>query len=550
MKDKQNEPAAKNIPAKLLLWNCTIREKFNKWWENGALALENGKIAACGKKSSVRSQYGDYPDLNLKNSTLLAGFNDAHLHFYQTGKDLSACDLSGVKNFRELKGKITAWLQTSNQDTGQLLRAVRLNDSQLSEGRMPTREELDQIVEDRPLLVERICYHAAAVNSKALKEANITASTSDPAGGRIGRDTRGKPDGRLFDSAVDLIKSGYPAPSLDQRTQYLQQAGQKCLSRGITSLTADDLGAESDPEITLEAYEQYLNSNKPGPRLYVEQRIKDRKDINWLRENSLPTGRGNSRLRFGPIKIMLDGSLGAETAALSTTYSGSSSQGDLLLEVEELQNLLSQAAAHNFLADIHTIGDRAIETVIKAYKNLQKDNQNIKPPRLVHCQLPLPRQIPVLGRENFKAIIQPAFMGSDWKLARKKLPPENLQSAYAWKSLQEAGVLLAGSSDAPIEPLNPLKGIHCAVNRQDTGNQPPEKFLPREKLSVDHALQLFTRAGAKLSGETEIKGNLSTGKIADLTVLAADPRKIAANNLKDLQIEKTFLQGKEVYSSR
>lgn len=535
-------------PSRLLLWNCQIRQEYNKWWPNGALAVENGKIAACGKKSSVMNKYGDYPDINLKNKTVIPGFNDAHLHFYQLGKDIHSCDLSAVNSLKEMQNKINKWRQQQKHSSYQLLRAVKLDDSRLDRDRLPTKKELDKIVNDRPLLVERICYHAACVNSRALKQAEINAHTEDPPGGKIGRNSRGEPDGRLYDSAVDLIKEKFPAPSTADRTGYLKEAGQKCLARGITSVTADDLGAETNPSKTLQSYKEYLKAEKPGPRLYIEQRVKDSRDVNWLAENSHPTGWGNTNLRFGPIKIMLDGSLGAETAALSNTYPGSSNRGELLLETDTLQNLLQQAAANSFLADIHTIGDRAIDTVIKAYKNLQEKGEDITPPRLVHCQLPLKEQIEILGREKFNAIIQPAFMGSDWRQARKKLASDHLKTSYAWKSLQQAGVFLAGSSDAPIEPVNPLRGIHCAVNRQDINNEPPEKFLPREKLSVETALDLFTLAGAKISGETEIKGSLTPGKTADIAVLNADPRKIDSKNIIDLQVEKTFLNGEEVYS--
>ncbi len=547
---KINEPKIPSeSPDKLLLWNCQIREKNNNWWNNGALAVEDGKIAACGKKSSVMSVYGDYPDIKLNNNTLLPGFNDAHLHFYQIGKDLNSCDLSDVSSLKEMQSKIHNWIQRQNPNSNQLLRAVKLDDSKLPENRLPGRKELDKIIDDRPLLVQRICYHAASANSAALKQADINARTKNPPGGRIGRDSQGKPDGRLFDSAVELVQEKFPPPSAAKRTKHLVKAGQKCLAQGITSLTADDLGAEANPSATLKAYNKYLNTKKPGPRLYLEQRVKNIKDIDWLAENSQPTGWGNSYLRFGPLKIMLDGSLGAETAALSKSYPGSNSTGDLLLKIKELRNLLAHAAENDFLVDIHAIGDRAIGTIIKAYKNLQSVGKNIIPPRLVHCQLPRPEQIKFLGRENFQAIIQPAFLGSDWKLARKKLASEHLKTAYAWKSLQDAGVFIAGSSDAPIEPINPLKGIHCAVNRQDTENQPPEKFLPEEKLSLEIALDLFTLAGAKLSEETEIKGTLSPGQTADIAVLNADPRKISSQNIIDLQVERTFLGGREVYSS-
>ena len=537
-------------PEKLLLRNCTVRERKDSWYERGAIVIEKGYIKATGPEKALLGRYGDYPDRDLGGRTVLAGFNDAHLHFYQLGKDMNSTDLSHVSSLNELKATIRDWSWNRKTAEEGLVRAVRLDDSRLPGGKLPGREELDRIMPGRPLLVERICYHAAAVNSKALEYAGIDAGSDDPEGGRIGRDRKGRPDGRLYDAAVNLIKEKLPSPGPRQRREHLLQAGSELLSEGITSVTADDLGAESDPGSTLTAYEMLVRSGEPHPRLHLEQRVEKKEDIAWLKENSSRPGRGDIWLRFGPLKIMLDGSLGAETAALTSPYAGGKNRGDLLLEKEKLQSLMEKGYEYGFYADIHAIGDRAIETVIRAYEDIEREKDDIRPPNIVHCQLPNPDQIERMAALNIKAIIQPAFVGSDWKIARERLSEEQLEKAYAWRSMAGAGVKIAGSSDAPIESVDPLPGIHRAVTRQDGSGRPPGGFKPEEKLTLETALDLFTTAGADFSGEAEIKGSLRPGQLADMALISSDPRRVKPEEIKDLRVEETYLGGTRVYSSR
>ena len=543
-------PKHQEGPEKLLMRNCIIREKAGLWHENGALAIKDGYIEACGSRKEVLSRYGDYPDINLKGKTVLAGFNDAHLHLYQLGKDLSRPDLSQIEDLNHLKEKLLSWLEHNDPAPEELIRGARLDDSRLPEGRLPDRMQLDRIIENRPLLLERICYHAAAVNTKALKIAGIDRNTPDPPGGRIGRDKEGSPDGRLFDSAVDLVKKNFPSPSISRRKKYYRRAGRKALSCGVTSLTTDDLAAEAGPAKTLRACRKYSSESRAAPRLFIQQRVKEKEDINWLQENSRPTGQGDLSLRFGPIKIMLDGTLGAETAALSIPYRNSENRGDLLMNKEKLKNILHTAEKGGFSADIHVIGDRAIDTVISSYKDLKGTNREISPPRMVHCQIPRQSQLDYLGERGFRAIIQPVFVASDWKPARKKLPRDLLSLSHGWNSMLKAGMKLAAGSDAPIESIDPLPGIDCAVNRQDEQGKPEQGFLPGEKISLEQALMLYTRAGAAFSGEDDFKGTLSSGKLADLAVINASPRRIKKDEIRELSVIKTFLAGMEVYSGR
>ncbi len=325
-------------------------------------------------KSSLLGEWGDLPKVDLKGKTVTAGFNDSHLHLYQLGKDIQALDLSDVNSLSELKTKIVKWVENKNSDSGKLLRTIRLHDQNLPGGRLPDRKVLDNLVDDRPLIITRACYHAATLNSKALELANINKDTEAPESGRIGRYKDGRPDGRLYDSAMDLLEDNLPKPEPESIVKTLASASKKLLAQGITSVGTDDLNAINRPDLMLAAYNKLIENRGGFPRLWLQQRVNSLKEIEWLNKNNCQTGQGDYWKLHGPLKIMLDGSLGARTAALSKPYSGSNSNyGDLLLTENKLINLLNTAAEYGFTAAIHVIGDKALDTALNA---MEKASEN------------------------------------------------------------------------------------------------------------------------------------------------------------------------------
>ena len=532
-----------------LFYNCNLRKAYNDWEEDAAFLVKNGRVVATGNKSSLLGEWGDLPKVDLKGKTVTAGFNDSHLHLYQLGKDIQALDLSDVNSLSELKTKIVKWLENKNKDSDKLLRAVRLHDQNLPGGRLPDRKVLDNLVDDRPLIITRACYHAAALNSKALELANINKNTEAPESGRIGRYKDGRPDGRLYDSAIDLLEDNLPKPEPESVVKTLVSASKKLLAQGITSVGTDDLNAINRPDLMLSAYNKLIENRDSFPRLWLQQRVNSLKEIEWLNKNNCQTGQGDYWKLHGPLKIMLDGSLGARTAALSKPYSGSNSNyGDLLLTENKLINLLNTAAEYGFTAAIHVIGDKALDTALNAMEKAGENGFEINESLLIHCQISRKEQLSRLGDLNMNLAIQPAFVATDWKFVEKYVGKDLARDSYAWKSLIDKGACLAGSSDAPIEPTNPLWGIQTAITRQDKDNKPAAGWRPDEKLELDMAWGLFTSAGAMISGENNYKGDLKPGQLADFVVLSDNPNKVPAENISDIKVTATYQHGEKVYS--
>ncbi|MFW5790177.1 MAG: amidohydrolase [Bacillota bacterium] len=531
-----------------LFYNCNLRKAYNDWEKDAAFLVRNGRIVAAGDKNSLLSAWGDLPKIDLKGKTVTAGFNDSHLHLYQLGRDIQALDLSDIRSLDEFKKVISEWSKNKADNNGGLLRAIRLHDQKFPDSKLPDRKILDSLVADQPLIITRACYHAAALNSKALRLANINKETEDPESGRIGRYKDGRPDGRIYDSAINLLENNLPKPDLEGITKTMISASKKLLAEGITSVGTDDLNAINNPEPMLSAYNKLIKSDASFPRLWLQQRVNSIKEIEWLKENSCQTGKGNFWKLHGPLKIMLDGSLGAKTAALSRPYLNSNSNyGDLLLSEDKLVKLLNTAAKYDFTAAIHVIGDRALDLALKVMENASKNGFNINESLLIHCQVTRKEQLKRLGDINMNLAIQPAFVATDWSFVEDYVEKELARNSYAWKSLIDKGACLAGSSDAPIEPTNPLWGIQTAITRQNKEAKPAAGWRPNEKLKLDKAWDLFTRAGAVLSGESHYKGNLKPGQLADFVILSENPNNIPAENISDLEIEATYQHGVKVY---
>ena len=536
-----------NIVNDKLFYNCNLRKSYNNWEKDAAFLVKDGRIVATGDKSSLLATWGDLPKINLNGKTVTAGFNDSHLHLYQLGKDIQALDLSDIKTLNELQAKLSNWAETTDDN---FLRAIRLHDQNLPGGKLPDRDILDSLVADRPLVITRACYHAVSLNSKALQLAGINKETEAPESGRIGRFKDGRPNGRLYDSAIKLFENSLPEPEPESIADTIASAGEKLIAEGITSIGTDDLTAVNRPDLMLAAYNMLIKSENNSPRLWLQQRVNSVKEIRWLQENSCQTKNGDFWVLHGPLKIMLDGSLGAKTAALSRPYSGSNSNyGDLLLSEDKLITLLNTAARHNFTAAIHVIGDRALDTALNAMERASENGFKINESLLIHCQITREEQLARLGKLKMNLAIQPAFVATDWSFVEDYIEKELVRNSYAWKSLINSGACLAGSSDAPIEPTNPLWGIQTAITRQDKEAKPAAGWRPAEKLELDRAWDLFTRAGAVLSGESHYKGNLKPGQLADFVVLSENPCNIPAEKISNLEIEATYQHGVKVYSA-
>ncbi len=499
-----------------------------------ALAVCGGRILKIGTNEEIRSLVGPKTRvIDLKGKTVLPGLIDAHVHLSGYGLALSQLDLRGTRSIEELKKAVKE--KALSLRKGEWILGRGWDQELFKEKRYPTRWDLDEVSPENPVFLRRVCGHIAVVNSKALEIASITKETEDPPRGKIDRDERGEPTGILREWAMDLVYEKIPPPNLEQLKEALERAIKEAVKRGLT--TIHFICSDRFPD-ELRALQLLRKEGKLLLRIYL---VPPYEFLEKLEEIGILSGFGDSMLKIGGIKILEDGSLGGRTAALEEPYADMpEKKGMLIYTPEQLKEMVLKIHKAGFQAAIHAIGDRAIKVTLDAIENAVKYEPRDHRHRIEHASVVSPEIIERMKEVNVVAVCQPHFIFTDF-WAKDRVGPDRARWVYALKSLKE-NVVVAGSSDCPVEPIDPLKGIWAAVTRP---------FLPEnEKLTVEEAIDIYTRGGAYASFEEDEKGTIEEGKLADLVVLSEDPTKIDSEKIKEIAVDIVVVEGKIVYERR
>lgn len=507
-----------------------------------AVVVRDGRIIDLGSHRDMLLQWGR-PDAvvrDLQGHMVTPGLIDSHLHLGAIASNMMALDLSHITSKDQLLQAIQAraaqtpaneWLQGRNWDENRFL-----------EGGIPTIEELDRVAPHCPVFLTRICSHVHLVNSKALEMAGYSRDMEIPPGGTVVLDPQtNQPTGLLLETASTIITRHIPEPTYEQWKQMLRQAIQRAMQCGLTSVHTEDLRYLGGLEQTWKLYDELLNQENLGLRcnlLIYYPHVKS------VVERGMYTGFGNAKLQIGAVKVFADGSFGGRTAYLSEPYRDDPGNvGSKIHEAEVLYQLFREAREANMPVAVHTIGDQALELVLDTLDRL--------PPvafrdRMIHTSLLRPDLLDRLKRPNLVADIQPRFVVGDFPWLLDRIGPERASYAYIWKTMLEKGILCAGGSDAPIEPLEPLLGIHAAVTRK-VPHAGDTDYYPEQNLTVEQALRLFTLGGALATNEETCKGTLSRGKYADMTVFDQNLFEIEADEILQTNIAMTVINGEITY---
>ncbi len=509
-----------------------------------SLAALNGRIVCVGDYNQCLDALpiGIKPEVtDLNGKTVLPGFIDSHLHLLSFGLTLRDVSLVDIGSITELKSKVKARADQVSENSWVIGRGW--DQDLFFEKRYPTRKDLDEASGGRPVYLTRVCGHIAVVSSKALEIAGVNRDTPDPPGGKIDRDSYGDPTGILRETAQGLVRPYIPETDYETMEDALKNAMEYVLSRGITSVHINDgqLGFPGTMEL-------YKKVQQQGYSLRVYWDIPG--DLMTdLFETPLRSGDGDDYFRIGAVKLFADGSLGGRTAALEAPYSDDpNNRGMLVLSQDDLKQQVYLAHANGMQVAIHAIGDRAAKVSLEAINSAQSrlPISGIRH-RLVHVQILSPLLITEMRRVRVVADVQPKFISSDMRWALDRVGTARMRSSYSWRTMLRAGVPLAGGSDCPVEPPDPLYGIYCAVTRKDMEGNPPMGFFPNEKLTLDEAVNLFTAGGAYGSYEENKKGSLTPGKLCDLVVLSEDIAFVSPEDIKDLEVVLTVVGGEIAY---
>ncbi|MFN9497055.1 MAG: amidohydrolase [Erythrobacteraceae bacterium] len=502
----------------------------------GLVFDEDGKVVAVLARGEARPKV-DYR-LDGKGRVLIPGMIDAHVHVMDIGFGALTLDLSDTTSLEDALAKIKAFAQDNPGRPWILGRGW--NQEKWGLGRFPTAAELDAVVADRPVWLERADNHANWGNTLAITTAGVTAKTPDPSGGKIIRDAKGAPAGVFVDNAVPLVGKAVPAPRPEDRDLAFAAAQKVLLAKGVTAVA--DMGTKAPDWAT------FRRAGDTGRLTIRIMSYADSFDTLELIAGPEPTGwLYDDRLRMGGIKLFLDGALGSRGAVLKAPYHDDpGAKGLPLLTPAQLRNLMSRASMDNFQSAVHAIGDAANAEVLAAIEELSESYKGDRRWRIEHAQIIDPADLSRLGKHGIIASMQPLHQTSDRLMAEARLGPDRLDGAYPWRSVMTVGGRLAFGSDAPVEPADPFAGIAAAISRTDAKGEPFGGWFPQETVSRETALAGFT-SDAAFAGFAEGRfGRLVPGERADFLLVDRDPLLASPDEIRSTQVIQVWIGGVKV----
>ncbi len=535
------------MQADLILYNGDIHTMNPAAPRGQAIAIAGDRVLAVGGNDEIRALAAPPgKTIDLRGRTVTPGFTDAHLHFLSYGIGLQEIELAGVNSLMEALALVAA--RAGQTPPGQWLTGRGWDHTLWGSGDFPTRQDLDRAAPQHPVFLRRKCGHAGWANTRALELAGITAATPDPFGGAIDHDPiTGQPTGILKDVAMELMFRLFQEPSLDEATAAIQAATPHAHKAGLVAVhTMEGAGA-------FRAFQALQASGEL--KLRITMQIPE-ENLDAAIRAGLRSGFGNEWLRIGGVKIFSDGALGARTAYMLEPYEGYPDNVGLpMASIEHLREVIGKASQAGIASYVHAIGDRANREVLDAIAaartletmNATRDTQYALRHRIEHAQIVHPDDQPRFASLGVIASMQPIHATQDMLIA-DRLWGKRSAHAYPWRSLLNAGAVLAFGSDAPVETLNVMVGIHAAVTRRRPDGAPgPVGWYPEQRLTVDEAVYAYTAGAAFASGEETVKGSLAPGKLADLVILSQDIFSIDPMAILETEVVGTLVGGAWVY---
>ena len=510
--------------------------------EASALAIRGETIEAVGSDAEVLRWRGPKTTIvELKGRRVVPGFNDAHLHFASGGAGLLSLDLRPAKDEADMAARVSTFAAT--QPSGRWITGGRWDHELWTRKALPSRASIDPVTPTNPVFVSRVDGHQGLANSLALKAAGITRDTPDPQGGTIVRDARGEPTGILKDNAMGLVWKVLPAPSPEETLAAVRAAMKEAARLGVTSVQ------DNSPPHAMRTYRDLRRAGELTVRISAWQ---GSDSLEALRKAGIVGGIGDDWLRLGPVKIFADGSLGSGTAALFAPYADEPSTSGLLVSGDtRLKELIRSADAAGFQVAVHAIGDRANALVLDALEEIEKaTGRKALRPRVEHAQVIRKEDLARYRALGVLASIQPSHCITDLAWAEQRIGPVRVHDAYRFRSLLDAGIGVAFGTDWSVEPLDPRIGLYAAVTREASKGGPKGGWHPEERLTIEEALDLYTRGSAFAEFMEARKGTLERGRLADLVVFGADIVALAKSDPRAIlsaPVEMTVVGGRVVF---
>jgi predicted amidohydrolase YtcJ len=525
--------APDKIAADLLVKNATIYTVNETFDTEKAFVVKDGKILEIGKKPELELKYKFDEIFDAQGMTIVPGFIDAHAHLYGLGQGLQNVDLVDTKSYDEVIERVIAFHKEKNSEYI-IGRGWDQNDWKNKE--FPTKERLDSLFPNTPVILTRIDGHASLVNSIVLQMAGITADTKVDGGEVILKD--GKPTGVLIDAARNSLIM--PSTTNASIVNALKDAEKLCLEMGLT--TVNDAGLSRN---VIETIDSLQKAGDMHLRVYAMVSNYPENINYYLAKGIVKTDRLNIR----SIKVYADGALGSRGAAMRREYSDQPGQyGAMITNMAQLDSLANKIAAAGYQMNTHAIGDSANIAVLRAYKEALKDKTDARW-KVEHAQVISVEDFDYFSK-NIIPSVQPTHATSDMYWAEDRVGADRIKGAYAYKTLLNKAGIIALGTDFPVEKVNPMYTFYAAVARKDLKNYPENGYRIEEALTREEALKGMTIWAAYSNFEEKEKGSIEKGKYADFTVLNKDIMTIHEDSIPNVKVMATFINGKKVYSKK
>ena len=544
------EPQRAQSTADIVFKNGNVYTANDKSAKAQAVAVKGDKIVFVGTNEAAQKFVGTNTRIvDLKGSTVLPGFTDAHQHLSGVGQREMTLNLEGTTSLQDLLAKVKA--RVDQAQPGQWVTGRGWIETHWEPPVFPTRWDLDKVSPNNPVILGRADGHGAVANSAALKLGGVDKSTPNPFGGEISKDKQsGEPNGMLLDSAQGLVRRRVPPTTRADEERAVELGVKRDIELGWTQIQ-DAGGSFADIDIFKKLYAAgtiklriYKAVYGPGP------------NATRLMNEGPTIGAFGNRLTVRTIKVVSDGALGSRGAALLGPYSDApSTSGFLTVKVEELRPMLVEALRKGIQVETHAIGDKANRFILDEYetalKSVPASERKVAEPRwrVEHAQIVNPADIPRFAKLGIIPSMQPSHAIGDLFFAPSRLGIERLAGAYAWESFIKSGVVVPGGSDAPVERGEPMIEFYAAVARKAQNGFSGEGWHPEEAVTREQALKMFTIWPAYAACEEKLRGTIEVGKLADFTILSADIMTIPAPEILKTRNVMTVINGEVVYEA-
>jgi len=501
------------------------------------IAVEAAKVTRVGKGKT----FGEIKGANridLGGRFVFPGLTDAHLHLADIGEELAQMDLRNLPSADAAAARVKEFLESHPEE--KTLFGNGWDQSDWPTQQFPDRKLLDRVSPRKPVVLYRIDGHAAWVNSAALAASGISDKTPDPKGGRLLRDRNGRLTGILIDTALSSLRPLRVKPSRAQYKNYIGAAVAQAVRHGMTG--AHDAGASHEQ---IEAIRELLKEKRVRFRFYEMVSAKDPAELKRYLESGIETGAMDGQLDIRAVKLFADGAMGSRGAAFDEPYADDPSTRGLMRQSKtELEKEIRDIDKAGYQIAVHAIGSGANRLVAEAFETVLKKDIAKKRPRLEHAQVLTTELIQKIASLGIIASMQPTHCTSDCKWVVDRIGQARARFSYAWRSLLDAKAKLAFGSDAPIESLNPWPGVFSALTRTRPGGPP---FFPEQAIDRLSALRAFSEGAAYAGFAEDRLGSLAPGKAADFFVSSRNPLTVSPEELKDFNVDETYVGGELVY---